>query len=149
MVLSTLYKRVLRLSERLEQKMINFMQQALPTSSDRLICAHVHMGSNPTIHDIAVRFHEDNSSVVWKFLARHSKSDKDRVFLMSDSENVLRMGRSQIFGHRMVASGGSINHINRSGSLGTEERCAGLEKVIFDQHVLMQCDVLLISLKWN
>ncbi|RUS84454.1 hypothetical protein EGW08_007783 [Elysia chlorotica] len=145
MILSTLYKRVFKLSERLEQKMINFMQQALPTSSHRLICAHVRMGTNPDIRDTSVRFHENNLSVVWKFLATHSKSDKDKVFLISDSENVWRMGRSQTFGHRMVASGGPVNHVDRSGSLGTEERCAGLEKVIFDQHVLMQCDVLLMS----
>ena len=145
-ILSTLFKRVFRLSGYLEQRMNHFMQ-TLPTARHRLICAHVRMGANPSIpNDSEVRFHQANLNVVWKFLSEHSKTDKDKIFLMSDSENVVDLGKSQPFGHRLVDSGGTINHVDKSGHLDIEERCAGLEKVIFDQHVLMQCDVLLISL---
>ncbi|GFR96788.1 hypothetical protein ElyMa_006307300 [Elysia marginata] len=145
--LSTLYKRIFKLSGYLQQRMDDFMQEALPTERHRLICAQVRMGANPTIpNDSVVRFHEANLALVWKFLAKHSRTDEDKIFFMSDSENATRIAKSQPFGHRILDSGGSINHIDKSRSLDTEERCAGLEKVIFDQHVLMQCDVLLISL---
>ena len=147
LILSTLFKRVFKLSPYLQQRMDVFMKQALPTTRHRLICAHVRMGANPTIpSDSAIRFHEEDLAMVWKFLSKHSRTDEDKVFFMSDSENAVRLGQAQPFGHRMVESGGPVNHVDKSGKLDVKERCAGLEKVIFDQHVLMQCDVLLLSL---
>ena len=146
-ILSTLYKRVFQLSKALKQRIGVFIQRTLPTARHRLVCAHVRMGANPTTpNDSVVRFHEASLAVIWKFLAKHSKTDEDKIFFMSDSENVVRLAKAQPFSHRMVDTGGPINHIDRSSSLNTEDRCAGLEKLLFDQHVLMQCDVLLISL---
>ncbi|GFN83849.1 hypothetical protein PoB_001035500 [Plakobranchus ocellatus] len=145
-ILSTLYKRIFKLSPYLQDKMNKFMTSTLPTQRHRLICAHARMGTNPTNpYDSVVRLHETDLAFVWKFLSQQSESDYDKIFFMSDSENAVRLANSQPFGHRIVDSGGPINHIDKSRYLNNTQRCDGMEKVIFDQHVLMQCDVLMIS----
>ena len=101
-ILSTLCKRILKLSPYLQQRMDVFMKQTLPTTRHRLICAHVRMGGNPTIsRDSEIRYREEDLFAVWGFLSNHSKNDKDKIFVMSDSENVVRIGKNQSFGHRM------------------------------------------------
>ncbi|GFN83861.1 hypothetical protein PoB_001036700 [Plakobranchus ocellatus] len=58
-ILSTLYKRIFKLSSYLQNRMNKFMTSTLPTQRHRLICAHARMGANPTNpYDSAVRLRE-------------------------------------------------------------------------------------------
>ena len=148
-IYSALYRKLFKLSPRLRSRMDDFMKRFVPTAKHRLICAQLRMGKNPTIPmDKVERLQSSHLSLALEFLLNQSSSSRDRVFVMTDSECVasLLSLRNQSFGHRFVHSGGPIVHIERHrDSRGLGDMCQGWEKVIFDQHVLIQCHVLLIS----
>ncbi|XP_012942401.1 uncharacterized protein LOC101851600 isoform X2 [Aplysia californica] len=142
---AAVYKRLFKLSPNLDVKLKNLLAQNLPTAKHRLICAHLRIGANPSnkydgkIQDI------NTIGNVWSFVKNHSKTDFDRVFVMSDANAAIEDAKKQSFGHRLILTDGPIVHVDRNRGLTTEHKCAGLEKLIFDQHILMNCDVLMIG----
>lgn len=146
-IFSEFYRRLFRLSPEFQNKLRQFLGQHVPTDKHKLVCAHIRMGQNPNIPQSyeQVRMLPEFLPNVWKFISEQSVSDLDKVFIMSDSNDTMSEASRQIFASRMITTPGKILHIEYAKTNGTESRCEALEKVIFDQAVLMNCDVLLIS----
>uniref|UniRef100_A0A0B7BA76 L-Fucosyltransferase n=1 Tax=Arion vulgaris TaxID=1028688 RepID=A0A0B7BA76_9EUPU len=143
---ATIFKQLFSLSPRLQSRLQNLLAQELPTSKHKLVCAHVRMGKNPTLPtDYFTRLSSEHLPNVWKFIKHHSTSDFHKVFVMSDSAEVMNQSRLQEFGARLVLTPGVIGHVDIPANLNTEDMCSATEKVIFDLHLLMNCDVLMIS----
>ena len=113
-IYAAIYKHLFRLSPRLQRQIHQILTEHLPSKEHRLVCAQVRMGRNPSIKDdTAVRYSSSRLESVWKFLQEKAPSDKDVVFVMSDSEEVVQAARNQSFAHKLVTVPGQIRHIDK------------------------------------
>ncbi|BFZ12452.1 hypothetical protein BsWGS_15491 [Bradybaena similaris] len=143
---ATLFRRLFKLSPRLQTKLQNILTHEISSPAHKLICAHLRMGRNPTIpHDSAVHYKLDILPVVWRFIANHSTTDYHKVFLMTDCELALEQAKLQEFRDRLIITPGIIKHVELDRNISQEELCDAMEKVILDLHLLMNCDVLMVS----
>ena len=142
-VYAAVYKRLFTLSPRLRGKLQDIILKSLPTPRHRLVCMHVRMGTNPSIqNDVEVRNSLENLPKMWSFISNHSRSELDRVFVMSDSEFVLSSARSQSFRDKLVTIPGDIVHVDKAGAHSVDQMCSGFEHLLLEHHLLMNCDVL-------
>ena len=104
------------------------------------------MGKNPSNPFDNKLQNMETVSYVWNFINNHSKTDLDKVFIMSDAECVMEAARNQSFAHRLINSPGPILHVDLFQRRGSkEQKCLGLEKLLLDQHLLSQCHVLVVG----
>ena len=99
------------------------------------------MGNNPSMHDSEVRNSLDNLPKIWSFVSDLLTSPTHKLFVMSDSSQVLQSARNQTFQDRLVLVPGRIIHVDRD--YGGQDVCGGFEKLMLEQHMLMNCDVLI------
>ncbi|XP_012943235.1 uncharacterized protein LOC106013061 [Aplysia californica] len=145
-VYAKLYRALFKPSSALQSRLDLFLATARPPGH-RLICAHIRMGRNPSLpNDSQLRQTPEDLPAVWKHLKNQSHRFKNsKIFLMSDSDDVIQLAKNQSFAEKLVFTQGNVVHVERSKMVNAEEKCEGLEKVIFDQQILMHCDVLMIS----
>ena len=143
-IYAAVYKRMFKLAPRLQMKLQRILFGALPTKKHRLVCIHVRMGRNPSIaDDTEVRNSVGNLPNIWKFVNKRSSSEYDKVFVMSDSDEVLQSAKQQTFKDRLVTIPGDIVHVDKTGERSQSVMCGGFEKLVMEHHMLMNCDVLI------
>ena len=147
-IFSRLFSALFKPSERLRNKISDFMFKARP-NNHTLLCAHVRMGRNPNFPtDSEIRQRPKDLKVVWSFLKNQTaKLDHMyQIFLMSDSYQVIEEAKRQEFGSKIITSSGPILHMDKIKNKANVTRsCEGLERVIFDTLILSECDVLMAS----
>ena len=143
----TLFKPAPRLQTRLDHFLSPVKVKVNPPADHRLICAHFRMGRNPSIPtDSASRQTESDLPVVWDFLRSQIASATDRIFIMSDSDDVIEASKRQDFRDRLLLTSGKVLHVDKAAKNATDvSKCEGFEKIVLEQQVLLHCDVLMIS----
>ncbi|BFZ15753.1 hypothetical protein BsWGS_18792 [Bradybaena similaris] len=143
---AALFRRLFKLSPRLQTKLQSILTHEISSPAHKLICVHLRMGRNPTIpNDTTVYYKLNILPVVWRFIANHSTTDYHKVFLMTDCELALEQAKLQDFRDRLIITPGIIKHVDRDRNISQVELCDAMEKVILDLHLLMNCDVLMVS----
>ena len=138
------YKRLFKLSPRLESKLQNILNKALPTEKHRLICVHVRVGKTGFTGDPA-RNHVENMPRVWAWMKQQIRSDLDKIFVMSDSHKVIESAMNETFRDRLITVPGAIVHTNkytRDNITDPRVVCDGFERLLLEYHILMNCDIL-------
>ncbi|XP_046376736.2 uncharacterized protein LOC124149291 [Haliotis rufescens] len=135
-VVAKAYKELFQLSPSLNRKLTDFISKARPTSDYQLICAQIRVSElghrSTTLNDV---------DLIWDFLRQYDDIMKYKVYVTSDSEYVRNKAKT-LFPRQIIDNGGSVYHVGDNPNvLG----CQGLEKVIYDQHALMTCDVLVLT----
>ena len=85
--------------------------------------------------------HQDVSKV-WRFLNNYNDPDKYRIYVTSDSDHI-RTEAHERFGNILVDNVGPLVHIDNIKN--STDVCEGMKKVILDQNILMNCDILLLT----
>lgn len=141
-----IYKRLFKLSPRLQNHLDKVLQEALPTPKHRLICIHVRLGHEAFGTDWARRNSVKNLPKIWSWIKSEIKSDFDKVFVTSDSDKVIASAYNQSFSDRLLTFSGSIIHSNKymydQKHLNQTSVCSGMERLFLEHHTLMNCDVL-------
>lgn len=133
------------------------LTQARPSKRHKLVCAHIRFGRNPTMpSDGNVRNTLSTIKPFWGFVEKYSNPDLYRLFVASDWQE-FRSNVSKRFKDVTVDVEGDVIHIdkvqqsekykNKSDHLlpSHDDICSGFEKVIADQYILSQCDILLLT----
>lgn len=145
---AAIYKRLFKISPEVEYKLNDFLSGNLMTH-DKLVCAHIRTGRGQTLpNDTVFRFNEKNIHLVWHFLKELIEKNQFqyyKVFVMSDAESIIANARKQSFGDKLLTVPGEVVHPERSLHVTDKVKCEATGKVILEQHILMHCDVLLIS----
>ncbi|XP_067686686.1 uncharacterized protein [Haliotis asinina] len=142
---ATAYKTLFSLSASLKEALSRFLSRAKPRGSSKLVWAQIRLFKNPsnpndnknprgaTMQDV---------QKIWNFFRNFSDPSAYKIFVTSDSETVMQQAR-KLFPSQIMESEGKVFHME----LGTDRksRCDGWKKVILDQHVLMSCDVLVLT----
>ena len=143
---AALFKRLFKLSSYLRQRLDDILTNNLPTDKHKLICAHMRMGINPSNpYDSEKRQNDQNLLKMWEFLGQQSTQSWHKVFVASDADHVVQAARNQTFGGRLVSVDGPVLHVDRTRHVSGSEQCAGLERLLLEEHLLMTCDVLVVS----
>ena len=118
------------------------------SESDRLFCAHVRVGRNPTLpmdEELDMIGPEDLVRLRDFFVAGEKPGqERGRVkyFVATDSHSVRQQFR-EFFPRQLVDYGGKILHIDRQRT--RSDACEGFEEALLDQLILSICDVLVVS----
>jgi len=144
-----LWQAIFKFNKRVIRKFSKSLKIAHPTKQHKLVCAHVRFGRNPTIPtDGDVRNTLSSITPLWSYLEKYSDPSKYRLFVASDWQ-AFRDKVKDIYKNVTTDIDGQIVHIDKistkSNITNAEEQCNGFEKVIADQHVLSQCDILLLT----
>ncbi|XP_067686687.1 uncharacterized protein [Haliotis asinina] len=144
-VFATAYKTLFSLSASLKEALSRFLSKAKPRGSSKLVCAQIRLFKNPSNpNDIKIPRGATMQDVqkIWNFFRNFSDPSTYKIFVTSDSETVMQQAR-KLFPSQIMESEGKVFHME----LGTDRksRCDGWKKVILDQHVLMSCDVLVLT----
>ena len=100
--------------------------------------------SNP--YDSETRQNATGVLKMWEFLKSiTTEGSYDRIFVASDSDQVIEQARNQKFGDKLISIEGPVLHVDRSRGVDKEAKCAGLERLVLEEHLLMTCDVLVVS----
>ena len=140
-----------------------------------LVCAHIRVGDSIAFFkNFHNRIEFPSLDNVWRFITNKSlelhnqqnlisspnitgshaiKDNLDlkslwketKVFVTSDSSKVLDIARNQSFSSALMTVPGDILHVDKNEAFSREAKCSGLGKLLLEQVVLMNCDVLLIS----
>jgi len=72
------------------------------------------------------------------------KSVNDKLFVMSDAQDVLDSAKNQSFKDNVFTIEGDIVHVDkfRKSNTTLEVACRGFERLLLEFHMLMNCDVL-------
>ena len=101
----------------------------------------VRLGHEAFEKDWARRNSLSNLPKIWGFIEEQSKSDFDKVFVMSDSDTVIASAKNQSFAKRLVLVPGEIIHVDKFPGRTDVEACTGMAKLLVEHHILMNCDV--------
>ena len=147
-VKAALYKHLFKLTPYMKDKLKSILKKNVPTDKHTLVCAHVRTGRNPTNpHDTTRRIRLETVFRVWEALEEQVRGNPlSRVFLMSDNQAVLDDARNQSFADKLFSIDGPIVHLDRPADNQTAaDKCEGLERLLIEQHLLMACDVMMMS----
>lgn len=107
--------------------------------SSPLLCGHIRIGRNPSNPKDMIFPHREKMNItILKFL----ESRPGRIFITTDSNDVLQLARKLISSTRLIEIDGTIAHIDRDLH---NLACQSLEKTILDFHALSQCHLAVIS----
>ena len=140
-VIAAIYQHLFKLHPRLQIVLEKFLYDTLPTSKHRLVCLHVRLGRESGFGDFAIRNSLSNLPKIWSWVSNETTSEYDKIFLMSDSNTVIESAYNQTFADKLVTIPGAIVHINKFGGKNMTTVCEGIEKLILEHHVAMNCDV--------
>ncbi|XP_067659194.1 uncharacterized protein [Haliotis asinina] len=133
-VFAKAYKDIFQLSPSLNRSLTGFISKARPNSDYQLICAHIRVSEfghrATTLDDV---------ELIWNFLGQYSDVMRYKVFVTSDSEDI-RNNAKILFPGQIIDTGMSVYDMD-----DTVLGCQGLENAVYDHHVLMTCDVLVLT----
>ena len=142
-VIGVVYRRLFRLHPRLQRVLDGVLYGTLATPRHRLVCIHVRLGYE-AFHSDGVEESRNslrNLPEIWKWISHQAASEYDKVFVMSDSQEVIHSARNQSFGDRLVSIPGSIIHSDKFPKKDMSEVCDGVERLVLEHHLSMNCDV--------
>jgi len=143
-IYAAVYKHLFKLAPRLREKLQRLLTETLPTRKYRLVCIHVRMGRNPSIpNDSEIRNSANNLPIIWEFVNNRSTTEFHKVFVMSDSAEVIKSAKQQMFKDRLLTITGDIVHVDKVWQKSPSVICGGFEKLVMEYHLLMNCDVLI------
>ena len=146
---SAIFKRLFKLSPDTARK----LKTMLPRDDHQLVCAHVKMDRDPRKGEIELKKIPPSESLenVWRVISNHSQTQSSLVFIASDSSRVHTEAKQQEFAHLLISMKEPIVDLeklklmmNLKGS-AKEDACGGLERIILEQHMLMNCDIIVVS----
>ncbi|XP_041362848.1 uncharacterized protein LOC121378644 [Gigantopelta aegis] len=142
-IYAKVYNQLFSLAPDIQRDLSSFLKIARPTPSHKLVCSQIRVGRNPTNpRDRANIGSKEDVSKVWRFLGQYNDPDKYRIYVTSDSEQVRTEAHAR-FGKMLVDTEGPLVHIDKFTN--STSVCDGMRKLILDQHVLMNCDVFLLT----
>lgn len=141
---AVLYKRLFRLAPRLLKKLQLFLYSILPSPEHRLICVDLGSKMNWSLSLEDNRINQlKYLSNIWSFIRTHSSTNIDKVFINTDSSEILSLAKAESFRSRLVSSPQKRRTSTHSEQM--QSVCESLEADIFNQHILVNCDVLVVS----
>ena len=135
-IYTKVYHQLFSLPRDIQSELATFLKFAKPSSSHQLVCAHVRAKIN-----IRHMMSQPDFSKVWRFLNQYNDPDKYRIYVTSDSDHI-RTEAHERFGNILVDNVGPLVHIDK---IKNSTDCEGMKKVILDQNILMNCDILLLT----
>ncbi|KAK0063352.1 hypothetical protein Bpfe_006993 [Biomphalaria pfeifferi] len=130
-----LFHRLFTLSQRLKKTLDIYIYSILPSNQHKLLCVDL------TTHVTNSQFNAQQLTMVWNFLRIHSETNIHKIFLLTDSWEVLSRARRERFKDRLVES--PMLSLRRDDPL--QQVCDQLEAQIFHQHLMVNCDILVVS----
>ena len=140
---AAIYTRLFKLSTRLKSHINDVLNKALPTSKHRLLCVHVRLGRQAFSGD-PYRMTLENLHKVWSWMKKQIQTDNDRIFVTGDSHKIVESAKNQSFSDRIISIPGAIIHSNKFDRENISNKtilCSGMERLILEYHMLMNCDV--------
>lgn len=138
-----MYEKIFKPGHIIARKLKDFLEKSKVGNETKLICAQIRIGRNPTMPQDDVRNRKSTVNVVWDFLRRYNDTRHYKIFVTTDSEEI-RNKAKRLFPEQVLDSKGKIIHVDfhRRPSATI---CQGVEKVLLDQYILSNCDVLIHS----
>ncbi|GAB1603085.1 uncharacterized protein LOC115215651 isoform X2 [Argonauta hians] len=132
-----------RPSEQLQTKAEEIFIKNSPKPDIQFVCSQIRIGKNPTIPNDHPRNNMSTLPVVWKFLSKYNNTNKYKIFITTDSEQVLDIAKEK-FDSQLTYVPGKIVHVDKVYRMKSYI-CDSVEKMLIDQLVLTKCDILLVS----
>ncbi|CAF0953066.1 unnamed protein product [Brachionus calyciflorus] len=136
------YQDLFRLNKRLQVKYDKLLKQMKPTVNSKLICAQLRMGDEGHVGESDL----DMGSKFWNFINQtfliDDKMNKFSIFITSDREYFKKDAELFFRNKRVFYTGNSSLHVERPSD---SNQCENLEKVIFDFHLMQNCDIGVVS----
>lgn len=138
-----IYGKIFKPGDIIARKLKDFLEKAKFGNETKLICAQIRIGRNPTMPQDNVRNHKSTVNVIWDFLRRYNDTRHYKIFVTTDSEEI-RNKAKRLFPEQILDSKGKIIHVDFHKK-SSSTICQGVEKVLLDQYILSNCDVLIHS----
>ncbi|XP_070209879.1 uncharacterized protein [Littorina saxatilis] len=124
------------------QDALNTFHKSVPADT-KLICAQMRLGNRPGFPDAVLSYMHtvQQFPVLVNFLSTYNHSKNYRIFVASDSDEIVSMAKRE-FPEVILSIPGPITHIDNTRGLTA---CDGFKKAILDEYALSECDVLIIS----
>ncbi|GAB1603084.1 uncharacterized protein LOC115215651 isoform X1 [Argonauta hians] len=120
-----------------------FFAVNIPKPYIQLVCAQIRIGRNPSIPGDEPRNAMSDLHVVWNFLSKYNNTNRYKIFITTDSDEVRTLAAEK-FASQFVYNSGEIIHVDKPYH-GKNNVCDNVMKVIMDQYILTKCDTLLVS----
>ena len=134
--------RLFRPNEWLENKVRSFMKK-IPFSR-KLICSHIRIGRNPSLKtDLRRRWGAPDINAIFNFLRKYNNPIKYAMYVASDSEEIKQRAK-RVFSS-VITIDMPIIHIDRYTKKQSKASCQGMKTVVFEQHILSKCNILLLT----
>ena len=135
-VYAKVYHQLFSLHPDIQSEVTSFLKVAKPTTSHKLVCAHVRAEYGAG-HSLS----ENDTLKIWKFLNQYNDPDKYKIYIASDSERIREQAHDRF--DNILHNVGYVVHIDRfTNRTGV---CDAMKKIIIDQNILINCDVLLLT----
>ena len=126
--------------QNIQSRLDAFLGKAKKDKKKILMCAQIRMGKNPTIPwDNRPLNSMNGVQNIWRFFHQHNSTNW--IFVTTDSQQVRKQAMSE-FKNNSLDTEGEIIHMDKAyrGNI-----CRGMGKLILDQWILINCDILVIS----
>ncbi|RNA11346.1 hypothetical protein BpHYR1_006320 [Brachionus plicatilis] len=135
------YNQLFKLNKESQKKYEWYLRRLKPNLRTKLICVQIRTGDP----DSAQRRDYYTRKEYWRFIDENflnsSDSDKYKIFVTSDYEPIKEEAKSYFPKNEVIYNENSSFHIDKQG----DKECKGLESVIFDFHMMQNCDIGVIS----
>ncbi|CAL1536564.1 unnamed protein product [Lymnaea stagnalis] len=138
-----LFKRLLILAPRLQKRLDLYLYSIMPSPEHRLICIDLTLKRNQTgqVDVDSTESLTQQLPTIWSFVRAQSPTNIHKVYIHTDSPEIVARARAESFKDRLVNSP-SVKSKRREAA---GETCDKLESDIFNQHVMVNCDTLVVS----
>ncbi|KAL5008729.1 hypothetical protein ScPMuIL_014310 [Solemya velum] len=140
---SVMIPKLFPLSDELERSVRHLLRKPAESTREKLVCAHIRMGKNPTNPLENLVFMDITEAIlILKFLEQIAENSRTSFFVASDSDEVRDLAE-QKFRDKNISTPGNTIHIDRERFL--PNACSGLRKAIIEQRMLAHCDILVTT----
>lgn len=135
------YNQLFKLNKQSQTKYEEYLKRLKPNHKSKLICVQIRTGDP----DSKERRDYYTRKEYWRFINEKILNSTDsknyKIFVTSDYETVKEEAQSYFPNNEVVYNKDSSFHIDKQG----DNECRGLESVIFDFHMMQNCDIGVIS----
>ncbi|RNA02078.1 hypothetical protein BpHYR1_038632 [Brachionus plicatilis] len=135
------YNQLFKLNKESQKKYEWYMGRLKPNKKTKLICVQIRTGDP----DLAERRDYYTRKEYWRFINKKFLNSKNsgsyKIFVTSDYERVKEEAQSYFPNNEVIYNKNSSFHIEKQG----DNDCGGFESVVFDFHIMQNCDIGVIS----
>ncbi|CAF0995158.1 unnamed protein product, partial [Brachionus calyciflorus] len=137
------YKQMFKLNKQTQKKYDEFLKKLKPNSHSKLICCQIRKG-DPHEREYKEKYQERSfwNFINQTFLNSSNSSSNYRIFVTSDLEYVKLDAKNYFKNNEVFYSENSSVHLDKDLS---KNECHKMESVLFDFHVMQNCDIGLVS----